>query len=173
MAYPKLHLMDKLNFVRFVFLLLAASISSCTEKEAGPIMTDAMTATGDFLVEGPNTLQGNFSLDIQSLSDELGIDDGQVSKVHIDAITLVFEDPETTDAVESVLVQLVSNNLPLQSAGTLSAFSGKENLLNVNKDLDILAYINDSSSQLIVDANLRNDLDELSVSVVFQLTVKY
>jgi hypothetical protein len=132
-----------------------------------------MTASGEFLFEGPNTLQGNFLLDLKSLSEEIGVDPEQISAVNIEAITLFFENEETEGAVESILTQLVSNELPLQSAGTLSVFSGEENLLNVNKDFDILAYIKDPSSQLIVDANLKKDMDELSVSMVFQLSVKY
>jgi len=162
------------NYIfRFALLSVLVGTYACAERDARPVTTESMTASGEFLFEGPNTLQGNFLLDMKSLSEEIGVDPEQISAVNIEAITLFFENEETEGVVESILIQLVSNELPLQSAGTLSVFSGEENLLNVNKDFDILAYIKDPSSQLIVDANLKNDMDELSVSMVFQLSVKY
>ncbi len=159
--------------VLVTLIVLVLVLSACGEKATELITTEPMAASGEFLFEGPNTLQGNFSLDLSLLSEKAAMDENEISEVSIERVVLDFDGDDTAQYVESVLVQLVSNDLPLVSAATLSGLNGKDNTLNVNSELDILSYIKDSSSQLIVDANLMKDMDEMIVSVTFELTIKY
>ncbi|MEQ8238670.1 MAG: hypothetical protein RIA69_05625 [Cyclobacteriaceae bacterium] len=166
--------MAKYCFSRIALLsILVAFTFSCTEKKTKQVTSETMTASGEYLFEGPNTLQGDFSFDISALSSKTGVTAEDISEVYVESIRVIFENSETQEVVESVLIQLVSDELPLQSAGTLTTFTGTESLLNANKELDILSYLKDPSSQLIVDANLKSEMDELSVSVVFEFTVKH
>jgi len=162
-----------LKSTTYLLILVIIFLSSCGGKQTKVITTEAMTASGEFLFEGPNTLQGNFSLDLELLADELDIKPSEIKEVNIERILLDFDNPNQYPSVESVLVQLVSNDLSLISAGTLTTPDSRDNILSVNTELDIKPYIEDTSSQLIVDANLSEDMDELSVSVVFLLLVEY
>lgn len=132
-----------------------------------------MTASGDFLFEGPNTLQGSFELNDALLASMTGLTINEIKAVHVEAISLTVQEDSASALVESVLVQLVSNDLPLQSIGTLSGVAAEANQLNSNTTLDIFEYIKDESTSLVIDANLTQDMDQLSTTVVLKLSIKY
>ncbi|MEL6536167.1 MAG: hypothetical protein AAFQ98_12195 [Bacteroidota bacterium] len=79
------------------------------------------------------------------------------------------------ETLESALVQWVSNELELVSVATKSPLPGSDPVsCDVAEDPeDILPYLQDASSTLVVDVNLAQDLDELKAKVTFGLTVEY
>ncbi|MFY0607499.1 MAG: hypothetical protein JXR10_12345 [Cyclobacteriaceae bacterium] len=145
---------------------------SCGEKETQVFESEAIAASGEFLFEGPNTLQGPFTLTLSQVSKQLGIEESAISDVRISGISLTFDDDANRQNVESVLVQVVSNDLSLETAGTLNPLGAEPvQELQINQELDFLPYLKDQTTQLIVDANLTTDMDMLGVGVVFKFII--
>ncbi|MEM9896736.1 MAG: hypothetical protein AAF789_10235, partial [Bacteroidota bacterium] len=102
-----------------------------------------------------------------------GVESNKLKKVFAQSLQLNFTTVTVKDTVESALVQLVSDQLPLTSVGTTNLLQEGENNLSINGEFDLLPYLNDPTTQMIVDVNLAKDLEELSVEVRFDLKVIY
>ena len=63
--------MKKLFIYSFITLLLA---TGCGSNESAEYTADQMMATGEFLFEGPNTLQGSFELTTENIARSLSVD---------------------------------------------------------------------------------------------------
>ncbi|MFT4785551.1 MAG: hypothetical protein ACI9I8_000669 [Cellvibrionaceae bacterium] len=147
---------------------------SCQQSKEVIVYTSKMTVSGDFLFEGPNTLQGGFNADLVALAEQEEIDESQITAVYLVGIQLAVSPDSLQQTVESALVQLVSDDLSLETAGTINPFTSESSqTLSINTDLDILPYLKDASTQLIVDVNLSGDLDEVSTHITFEFSITY
>ncbi len=156
----------------FVFLVLL--IVGCSSPEQAESTTDTMTVSGEFLFEGPNTLQGEPAFRLAQLAQQLGTTEDKIKSVTVNQTQLTFESDSIQANIESALVQLVSDQLELVSIATKSPIPGSGAVgMEVNSEQDILPYLKDASSTLVVDVNIKGDMDFLEAKVDFNLTISY
>lgn len=112
---------------------------------------------GDMLFEGPNTLQGEASVDLVSLSENLGCSEEDIKSIKVSKakIGMVAAQQSIT---ESVLLQVVSNNNDLTTVGTLNPVPA-EGVLNLSmaQNIDLLPYLQDEGMVWVLDLNLKED----------------
>lgn len=150
-------------------LLLVA----CAEQQTELIKTEAIEAQGAFLFEGPNTLTGELSVSLDDTAKALEVSKESIDQVKVSNLELTFETDSLSQYVESVLVQVVSDNNSLVTIGTKSPWNVESGEFNLNGEFDLLPYLQDSGSQLVVDVNLKQDLDDLKVYTFFEIEIKY
>ncbi|MCA1752185.1 MAG: hypothetical protein LC670_10415 [Flavobacteriales bacterium] len=84
---------------------------------------------------------------------------------------------ETQAAItESLLLQVVSNNKSLVTAGTLSPLTEDAASLDLNvaEDIDLMPYLSDEGCTWVLDLNLSEDfMDEMTVNGTLTLRVEY
>ena len=156
------------------YIVLLFFIISCGSSETATYQSSAIAVSGEFLFEGANTLQGPSTISIEDIANELGIPAADIKSVHLKAGSLVFSPDSLSTAVESVLVQWVSNDLPMVAVATKNPIpEGASVSLDVTGEQDIAAYLSDPTATLVVDTNIAQDLDNLEASVSFEFEIKY
>lgn len=162
------------SIINLVLIInLAIGVFSCSTSEPVAVSTPAIVAGGEFLFEGPNTLQGSLSLEIEKLAKLAGVEASSIKSVRLSGISLTLPMDSTSAVIESTLVQLVSDQLPLVTAGTKNPLDDqKTQSLEINGDLDLLPYIKDATSMLVIDTNLSSDLESLELPVTFKLLMQ-
>ena len=154
--------------------VLALFLLSCAESNQAEYVWNNLEVSGEFLFEGPNTLQGKPDSPLEQISEKLGVPAEKIQKVHLSECTLEFASDSLRSQVENALVQLVSDNLELVSVATINGIpESGEISLQVSEEQDILPYLMDKSTSLVVDANTKRDMDALNCSVSFKLNVLY
>ncbi|NQZ78444.1 MAG: hypothetical protein HRT61_20390 [Ekhidna sp.] len=148
--------------------------ASCSSGETASYETSETSVSGEFLFEGPNTLQGPSTVSLSQIAKDLNISEEKIQEVSLASATIQFANDSLQSTVESALLQLVSDELALISIGTKSPFPATGPVaLEVNTEQDILPYLKDSSTTAVVDVNLNQDLDDLQATITFSLNVKY
>ena len=161
--------MKFLIYSGLVILLFSCAQSSETEY----LMAD-MEVSGEFLFEGPNSLQGKLKNPMENISKEKGIDPAKIQSIYLKSCTVEFPDEESQSIVENILVQVVSDQLNLVSVATINGIPESSPIsIPGSAEQDILPYLKDQSSMLVLDANLKNDVDVLKCSVDFTLKILY
>ncbi|MEM6830892.1 MAG: hypothetical protein AAF551_10290 [Bacteroidota bacterium] len=161
--------------MKYVLALFVSSlIFSCGTKEVANVTTKEVSTVGEFLFEGPNTLQGPSTLQLKELANKAGTDPNKIKAIYLSGATVAFSPGIIRGSVESVLVQWVSDELPLVSVATKSPLPATGPItLEVNPNEDLLAYLKDASATLVVDVNLTGDADQLEAAVSFDLNITY
>lgn len=149
-------------------------LSACGSKETASYKLSDINVSGEFLFEGPNTLQGPITIGLEKIADEIGIKSDQIKAIYVNETIISFSPDSARAMVESALVQWVSDNLPLVSVATKSPIPDDKMIsLEVNPEQDILKYLKDDSSTLVVDTNLSKDADNLEATVSFLFNIIY
>jgi hypothetical protein len=163
--------MKQLSFIA-IFAFLLASCASTEEKEVS--WTD-VTVSGEFLFEGPNTLQGQPQVGLDYFAEQLGVNAENIKSASISSATISFEPDSLTETVESVLLQFVSEDLELVSVATKSPVDAQagEIALEVTEEVDIFPYLKDASTTTVVDVNCSSDLDQLTASLDLKVKISY
>lgn len=157
-----------LNSFLLMFLI------SCSSTETKEYELKNLRVSGEYLFEGPNTLQGQSTINLKEIAENLNIDPIHIKSVYVGEASITFEPDSLRNAIESALVQWVSNDLELVSVATKSPLPDTESIaLEVNQEQDILPYLKDESSTLVVDANITENMDFLEATVSFKLNVEY
>lgn len=162
-----------MKYTACFLLIILYGCSQINEKE---IESKAISLSGDFLFSGPNTLQSSEILSLPPYVEELGIDgEENIVAVYPASITVSFANAEEAANIESILLQIVSDDLEMTSVGTLSPMpEGQVQVqLNVSPELDLLPYLGDPSTVVIADVNLKEDMDALSIDMQMNLKFKY
>lgn len=157
----------------FTFFLACTLILSCSEQKTSSISSEKLRASGEFLFEGPNTLTGDLKISTDNLSEQLSVNVENIHQVKVKGVNLEVLPDSLSSAIESVLVQVVSNQNSLETVGTKSPWQSEDGIFNLNNELDLLPYLKDSGNQLVVDVNINRDLDELNVNVMFDIEITY
>jgi len=157
-----------------LILLTVALISACGSTEKAEYEWSEIAVEGEFLFEGPNTLQGQPDNILDQLATQVGIDKENLQSVYVTAASITFMPDSLQPQIESVLVQWVSDNHELVSVATKSPLPANEVVdLELKADQDVLPYLKDETSTLVVDANLSQDMDYLSAKVSFKMNVEF
>lgn len=155
-------------FALFLFLV------SCESTKEETITWTDITVSGEFLFEGPNTLQGQTSATLKDLLEDKDFSAETVTSATLKSATVTFQPDSLRPAIESALLQFVSDNLELTSVATLNPIPEDGTVtLQVTEETDILEYLKDPSTSIILDVNLDQDLEELSAVVNLELNVAY
>lgn len=126
------------------------------------------------LFEGPNTLQGEGSLNLETLAENIGSDLKGIKSIKAAKAKLGME-PAQQSITESVLLQVVSNNQDLKTVGTLNPIPESGVLrLNMAENLDLLPYFKDEGMTWVLDLNLSEDhMDAMQAKGEVSLIVEY
>jgi hypothetical protein len=159
----------------FIFIIAVALIlSSCDNTANQVVQFDDLTVSGEFLFEGPNTLQGSFSISNDDIAKKLSISPENISSVTIESIQTQLPNDSAHVNIESLLVQVVSDDAPLVTLGTISPLAAETiQTLSINSEVNINPYLKTENSTLIVDTNLRSDADALTLTVNIGLLVTF
>lgn len=157
-----------------VILIVLTLATGCQSTQNSTYDLENLKVTGEYLFEGPNTLQGTPESVIKDLTDQLGINESDIQSVYLDQATIRFSPDSLQKKLESALVQWVSDELELVSVATKSPLPDNPIIeLEVNKEQDILPYLLDDNSTLVVDTNILGDIDYLEARLNFTFNVEY
>ncbi|MFW5760118.1 MAG: hypothetical protein ACOCXH_03955 [Cyclobacteriaceae bacterium] len=163
--------------MKFYLIIIIVSFlfgcQSATEKE---IESKKISLSGEFLFAGPNTLQSQEKMSLSPYANELGLEsEEKIAEVNPASITVKFANTKEAANVESILLQMVSEDLEMTSIGTLSPLPEGHNTvqLSVAPEMNLLPYLGDPSSIVIADVNLKEDMDALTIDVQMNLNFKY
>ena len=155
-------------------MLVFGALVACGSPEVGEYTMDAVSVSGEFLFEGPNTLQGKPDPVLDDLASKLGVAPEDVKAVYLSGANIRFETDTLRETIQSSLVQWVSDDLELVSVATKSPLPATDPVdLEISNEQDILPYLKDPTSSVVVDVNLAQDLDALTAQVVFVFNVEY
>lgn len=155
-----------------LLLLLPIFLASCEntksiEKEIPLEFSEEM------LFEGANSLQMSANMTLADLAASLNIPAENIKSIGVSAADIQVTD-EQNSSIESLLLQVVSNNQDLISIGTLSPVEKSGNLsLSIAQEVDLLPYLNDACTY-VLDVNIANeDMSALNLEGVLKLNVIY
>lgn len=154
--------------------ILAFLLFSCSQSNETTFSYDNIEVSGEFLFEGPNSLQGPLVSPIDKISEEKGINASEIEAVYVSNCTVEFNSEDKRKDLENMLVQLVSEKLNLISVATINGIPQSGDIvLSSSAEQDILPYLKDPNTTLVVDANLKKDMDELTCLVNLELKILY
>jgi hypothetical protein len=162
----------KLNLL--VIAVVAALFSSCTSKETKEFVSSPIELSGDFLFEGPNTLQAENPIKAKHIYDQTGIKPTEIKTLAPKNVAVELTNvPE--GILESLLLQIVSKNQEMITVGTLSPLpDGTKFDLNLAEEVDLVPYLKDEECFWVIDANLNQDqMDEISMNLNLILEVSH
>lgn len=155
-------------------VLAVGLLASCGSPEVADYSMADITVSGDFLFEGPNTLQGKPGTAIEEIASELAVKPDDLSAIYLKAATITFDAGDQRADVQSALLQVVSDELELVSVATKSPLPATDPVqLDASQEQDLLPYLKDPTATVVVDANLAADMDVLSASVSLEFSVEY
>ncbi len=142
--------------------------------ESVPVNMNNLEVSGEFLFSGPNTLQGQPDVSLDDIATQAGVEASDIKHIYVSEVNVDFMTDTLSEAIESVLVQWVSDELELISVATKSPLDATGPVtLEVSSDTDILPYLKDDSRTLVIDVNLSQDMDELKAVASFLLNVEH
>lgn len=160
--------------MRLLAIMVLILIGGCTSREISTQQLSGLSVSGEFLFEGPNTLQGEIGKRIDDIAKDTGLAVDEIKAIYATSAFISFRPDSLQPIVESALLQVVSDELSLVSIATKNPFPAQgEVSLEVNTEQDILPYLQDPSSTLVVDANITKDLDELQASLQIDLIIEH
>lgn len=126
------------------------------------------------LFDGANTLQAPAAITIESLSKMVGVKAEAIKKVGVKKAQVEILKNQVP-MVESLLLQVVSNNNSLITVGTLSPVD-KQGLLTLSlaEEIDVYPYLKDEGCTWVLDANIAtDDAIDLSLAGILGLEVYF
>ena len=158
------------------FLLLpiavAVSLSGCQPRQTSPFQADTMMLEGDFLFEGPNSLQVGNPIKVEAISKALNLS-AEPSSVRLEAAAVSLASVRE-GLVESLTLQVMSKNHDMLTVAALNPVNGNEATLQVAEETELLPYLSDEGAFWVLDANISADHEEvLQLPLTLQLTVTH
>ncbi len=156
--------------ILFTFsLAVALFFQSCTSTTAHNAELAPISLTGEFLFEGPNTLQVENNLTLSDIMAKAGLK-GVPASVEVKKASLDLSGVDA-DWVESATLQVSSKNLDMITIGTISILNGEATGITLAEETNIQPYVEDEEMYWVLDVNLTSDLDDLSIPLELQLTI--
>jgi hypothetical protein len=149
-------------------------LTACGKDQKADFQWEGLTVSGEFLFEGPNTLQGNPNPSLEAIAKAVGTEPAKIKKIYLTEAAITFTPDSLSPAAESVLLQWVGTSLDLVALANKSPIEQKGVIqLDIKQDQDILPYIKDATSTLVVDVNLNQDLDYFEGQLALKLNIVY
>jgi len=127
------------------------------------------------LFEGSNTCQAEISAEIKNFLTENKISEEEIVDVKLVAASIKNESMENFDLLESINLQLFSDNFPMQNIAVINPIeknSEKLKLKVADIQEDIKSILFENISYVVADATIKEDLDEdleLQTTLVFSI----
>ncbi|WP_421753472.1 hypothetical protein [Croceimicrobium sp.] len=143
-----------------------------TVQDKGQKLSFAMT--GDMLFAGANTLQGKGEISLQNLAENIDCEVEAIKSVKVSAVKVGLT-PAHQKITESVLLQVLSDNVEMASIGTLNPVPDSGVLeLNLAEDVDLKPYLQDKGMTWVLDINISEDhMDVMPAKGEVQLLIDY
>lgn len=158
-----------------LFIFIPAFLAGCGSTAVDESLTVELRLSGDMLFEGSNTLQMPAEMSPAKIAEKLSVEVKNLKKIGVSKASLSMRDDQAA-ITESLLLQVVSNNKSLVTAGTLSPLTEDASSLDLNvaEDIDLLPYLSDEGCTWVLDLNLSEDfMDEMTVNGTLTLRVEY
>lgn len=166
--------MKKINSYIFCFAMLSLMAACSPEANNSKEFTinTVLTASGP-LFEGSNTCQAEISSNIAEYIKENNITKEQIVDVTLTSASAAI-DTSNLNLVESINLQVFSDNFPMQNVAFANVKEGSENVdlevADVQEQLKSILF--DGKSYIIADATIKEDLDDnlnLNMKLVFSI----
>lgn len=168
-----------INQLLFGMMMSVCIFSACSKKEVKTYTIHQATISAEApLLEGPNTIQGDFDNDLANFAKDNGFVVDDLGAVTIKSIVIKTEDSLNFDNISSLTLQMVSSQSEMMELGVINpiAKGTKEIKLNVAGDPgNILELMKEKKLTLVADANLIKDSNQGIVwncSLEFDLSYK-
>ncbi len=161
--------MRKRIIIPVLSVIIAAIAFSCSPSEVKLVQAEPFEVSGEFLFEGPNTLQASNAFSAETLQ-KLAQSDAAPTSIKVTKATFQLNGLNAK-TIESATLQIVSNNHDMISLGTVSAISGNEVVLNMAEETDVTNYLADEGATWILDVNLTQDYDELYLPLQLEFAI--
>lgn len=163
-----------MRFNLLAIAVFAIMLASCSSNETKTFEVDPITFSGDFLFEGPNTLQAENPIKAKHIYEQISIKPNDIKSISCKKAAIEFTNvPEKL--IESVLLQIVSKNNEMITVGTQSPVAyGTKFALQLAEEIDLIPYLKDQECFWVLDANLSEDqMDEISIKLHLTLDVSH
>jgi len=159
---------------KLLTLFALAGLVACGSPEVAEYTLQDVPVSGEFLFEGPNTLQGSPPASLPQIAAMLGLEADDISAVYVKSASITFAPDSVRPNLQSALVQWVSNDLELVSVATEAPLPAEGVIeLEATQEQDILPYLQSEAATVVVDVNVDQDLEALSGTVTFVLSVEH
>ncbi len=168
--------MNKLSNYLFIFLFSLIIISCSNEANNSKefIIESTLIASGP-LFEGSNTCQSDLTAELNKFLEENGINEDELIDVKLKSCTIKRAKLKNFDIIESISLQLMSDNLPMQTVAVINPI--KESMTEISLTVaeiqeEIKPILLDKNLYIIADAILKEDLEDdlvLESKLVFSI----
>ena len=153
-------------------MMVACSPEANNSKE---FTIDTVLTAGGPLFEGSNTCQAEISSNIADYIKENGITKEQIVDVTLESATASI-DTSNLNLVESINLQVFSDNFPMQNVAFANVEEGSEKVelevADVQEQLKAILF--DGKSYIIADATIKEDLDDdLNLKMNLNFSINY
>ncbi len=164
----KTNFMKKLLFAFAVVLLFVSCTNTQHAEKEIPLQFSE-----EMLFEGANTLQMPANMRLEDLAASLDIPVENILSIGVSAASINVTD-EQNASLESLLLQVVSDQHALISIGTLSPVENAGSLsLSIAEEVDLLPYLKDNCTY-VLDVNIANeDISALMLQGELTLDILY
>lgn len=162
--------MRKINVL--ILITLPLMFFSCGKTETHIITASGISLIEEFPFEGSNTLTGDWNFDFGT------IDVSKVKNARVKRVKMSMVEPETTNGIEEVTIQLAASGASMQKVAVLNPVSQGEQHMTpsvAEKQKDILNLLKQGKITFVADINIREDMDvplSLVAELEFELEVK-
>jgi hypothetical protein len=159
---------------KFLYLALVPMFFACQSTVTDQSQSISFQVSNDMLFSGPNSLQGEGTLDLVTLAENIGAQSENIKMITVSEAKIGMA-PSGQAITESLLLQIVSNKNDLKTVGTLSPVPAEGNLqLNLAQDMDLLPYLKDEGMAWVLDLNLTEDhMDMMRAKGEVKLNIEY
>lgn len=157
-----------------IFFSTLLFLTSCASKQQKQYSADPQFITGEYLFEGPNTLQLENSISLDAMAESVGIQASQIQDIQVTRATV--EKTALPDTLaESALLQVVSKNEPMISVGSVNPVpNGTTFDLQLAEEAALLPYFKDDEFFWVLDANFSSDqLDPIEIALKLEFNITY
>ncbi|TXC85456.1 hypothetical protein [Luteibaculum oceani] len=159
--------------MRILSLALALVLFSCATVEQAEQSVE-ISLSGEMLFSGANTFQTPMELSEAELLEKANLPESQIKSIGVKSVEIQLDSTQRA-IMESVLLQVVSDNQEMISIGTKSPLPDGTNFeLSLAEEIDLLPYASDAGATWVLDANLTEDyMDLMSVNAKVNLVINY
>jgi len=171
-----IHKSPRLLFVIFTVVYIFTSCEK-TKTTSAEYNVD-LNASGPFF-QGGNSFIADFKPDLSKISSETAIANENLKSIGIKKaiVTLNPNDSISFEMFNSATLQLVSDNIAMQSIAVLNPISTSENQieLTVSNEVELLDFFKEEVFTVLLDLDFAEDdyKDDMNVELKLELNIDY
>jgi len=150
-------------------------LSSCQEDlKKVYVMKDIQLMAEGPLFDGPNTLQANYTIDLNQIEE--GLDPAKIKSVKLKKAEVSTEDSLGFDNVRNFVLQLTSSDTQMEKIAVLNPVEkGAQKVnLSASEECDLLDNFQQREIIIILDADIVGDMESnLSYKGNFEFEITY